>query len=335
MDNVPIWSPDGERVVFASRRTDDRLGFFSKRADGTGPVEPLLMSEWGAPFRPYGWSLDGTTLVFGYANEVSDLNVGLLSMDGDRPWEPLLDTDANETEPAVSPNGEWLAYASDQTGQFEVYVERFPDLGDRRQVSTNGGQMPKCSSDGGELFYRVYRGRNDRAMMVVDVVTEPTFAPGLPEQLFDGAYLLRYDVAPDGQRFLMTGEAALADGGTPTQLVLVLNWFTELERLVPTPLTRAHRPRHQDRLLRDPSAPGRRRHGRSLSGPRPHAPAHGRHQGAGQAGRRVNSIHQIVATCVLTGLCIAVAALGVVGAQELGAARGAGTRCGQRNPNQR
>ena len=152
-------------------------------------------------------------------------------MDSDGAWQPLLQTEANERTPAISPDGRWIAYTSDETGQAEVYLERFPDLGQRRQISTGGGAEPLWSPDGRELFYR-----SDEAMMVVSVETEPTFTIGVSEILFEArAYARGYrasDIAPDAQRFLMI---KLGDvGEVSSQINVVLNWFEELKELVPT-----------------------------------------------------------------------------------------------------
>ena len=138
LDNVPLWTPDSERVVFASAREQaGTLSFFWRLADGTGPVDKLLTSEAGGQFKPYGWSPDGMSMVFDYGTPPMD--IGLLALESEESWEPLLQTEAGEAAPALSPDGEWVAYVSDQTGRPEVYVQRFPDLGDRRLISSGGG----------------------------------------------------------------------------------------------------------------------------------------------------------------------------------------------------
>ena len=116
-------------------------------------------------------------------------------------------------------------------------MQRFPDLGDKEPLSTDGGRQPLWSPDGQELFYRGPRG-----MMVVSVETDPTFRAAVPEVLFDQQYYFDrsrriYDLAPDGQRFLMVTEGAATTGaeGPAAQIILVQNWFDELQRLVPIP----------------------------------------------------------------------------------------------------
>ena len=159
-------------------------------------------------------------------------------MEGDRARALLLDSEFIESTGAISPDGGWIAYESTETGQRGVYVQRFPGLGGKVTISTDGGRQALWSPDGRELFYRGPRG-----MLVVPVETEPTFTPGNPEVLFETQYYFAisfrtYDLAPDGQRFLMIKEGALTDdSGTSarTQIVLIENWFEELERLVPGP----------------------------------------------------------------------------------------------------
>ena len=235
VDNVPLWTPDNERVVFATQREQPgRFSFFWGRADGTGPVEKLLTSEAAGHFKPYGWSPDAMNMVFDYGPPPT-LDIGLLEMEGEESWRPLLQTEANEAAPALSPDGTWIAYVSDQTGQPEIYVQRFPDLGDRRLISYGGGTAPLWSPDGRELFYR-----NGDQMMAVRIDREPTFTPGRPIVVFEGQYQAMfgaisrdYDLSPDGQRFLMI-KAGDENAATP-QIHIILNWFEELKERVPVP----------------------------------------------------------------------------------------------------
>ena len=232
IDRAPLWTPDGERVVFNSER--DGGGLFSKLVDTPGEAEPVMTREGTTFIEPGAWSADRRTLVFWELGQSPD--IGLLSMEGDRASEPLLATESLETGPSISPDGNWIAYASNETGQIEVYVQRFPGLGAKLPISTDGGQQPLWSPDGSELFYRSPRG-----MMAVPVDTEPTFSAGDPEVLFERQYFYArsnrtYDVGPDG-RFLMIKEGATADDAAApaAQIILVENWFEELKRLVPIP----------------------------------------------------------------------------------------------------
>jgi hypothetical protein len=139
----------------------------------------------------------------------------------------LLATRFSETSPTLSPDGRWLAYVSNESGRYEVYVQSYPGPGARLQVSTDGGRAPLWSADGRQLFYR-YADQ----MMAVPVAAGPSFSAGKPRLLFEGRYAGGYDVSPDGRRFLMIRiEEESAD---KTELHVVLNWFEELKRLVPT-----------------------------------------------------------------------------------------------------
>ena len=237
-DGVPMWTPDSESVVFASSRENTGVfSLFQRRADGTGPVEKILTGEEPGNLKPYGWSPDGMRMVFDYG-QPPNLDIGVLTMDGEETWEPLLQSEANEAAPALSPNGEWIAYTSDQTGRSEIYVQRFPDLGDRQLVSSGGGTQPVWSPDGRELFYR-----DDQRLMSIGVGWDPVFTLDTPVVVFEGAYdppshfRRSYDLHPDGQQFLMVKPGGLTDSDTEeaiAELVLVQNWFEELTRLVPT-----------------------------------------------------------------------------------------------------
>ena len=167
----------------------------------------------------------------------------MLSLAGEPSWEPLLDSEAGEFGPAISPDGQWIAYVSDETGRNEVYVQRFPDLGERQQVSTDGGLDPLWSPDGRALYYLGLRGGGGPGEVAVVTIDPGTsLSVGNPEVLFDYANYApprlagrSYDITPDGQRLLMlslqvSGETGVAP--TP-QITLVQNWFEELKRLVP------------------------------------------------------------------------------------------------------
>jgi serine/threonine-protein kinase len=137
----------------------------------------------------------------------------------------------SEYAPRFSPDGRWLAYQSNESGGNDVYVQPFPGPGGKWQISAGGGFEPIWSRNGRELFYRI----GDK-MMAVDIETTPTFRAGTPRMLFEqpgySSSSRQYDVAPDGQRFLMLKLQRDA-ANTPPQIVVVKNWFEELKRLVP------------------------------------------------------------------------------------------------------
>jgi len=151
---------------------------------------------------------------------------------------PFLDTPAQERGPIFSPDGRWVAYVSNQSGQNEVYVRPYPGQVPETTISTGGGQEPVWARDGSELFYR-----NGQHMLVVQVETQPTFSVERPQVLFEDPYFFdtsltrgmpSYDIHPDGERFVMV-QTRSADNPETTQLNVVLNWFEELKRLVPVP----------------------------------------------------------------------------------------------------
>jgi serine/threonine-protein kinase len=161
----------------------------------------------------------------------------------DRTTRPLVRTTANEVTPEFSPDGRWLAYVSSESGRHEVYVQPYPGPGERHLISTNGGEQPAWSGNGRELFYVQGGGMNPPAgmptLMSVKVTTAPVFRAGTPEALFESPDLRTgwgrsYDVAPDGQRFLLTLNKEAPAKPTPTQMILVQHWFEELRRLVPS-----------------------------------------------------------------------------------------------------
>lgn len=223
-DDFPVWTPDGRRIIFS------RAGLWSRAADGTGPEERMTtVNALATSFAP-----DGKQLVVTVQNDI-----GLLPLDGSGHVSPLVQTRFNEGHGEISPDGKWLAYQSNESGQDQVYVQPFPDVGSGRwQVSPAGGGKPLWARNGRELFYLDGTG----ALVAVPVQTQPVFTAGNPAKLFDARYLSirparSYDVTPDGQRFLFIENAPVADSsGAPAAptLVIVQNWTEELKRLVPT-----------------------------------------------------------------------------------------------------
>ena len=222
----PVWTPDGTRVAFRSNRT----GHYSVhwvRADGTGPVELLTAGDYER--FPSSFTPDGETLLFMEAHPETGGDIWTLSMSGQRQAVPLLETKAGESSPFVSPDGRWLAYESDESGENEIYVQPFPGPGRRWQVSTAGGVNPGWNPAGGELFYRS-RGRT----MVVNVAGADELTFGKPRILFETSQTpdgRPFAISPDGQRFAMVFDEPRPE---VDELRLVLNWTDELKRLVPT-----------------------------------------------------------------------------------------------------
>ena len=233
---VPAWTPDGKRIAFESNK-EGTPNLFWQLADGNGGLERLTTSDYIQV--PMSWSPDGKLLAFMEVNPITGVDIWVLRT-GDpsagsgqiRKSQPFLRTPFSEGAPAFSPDGRWLAYISNESGRYEVYVQPYPGPGGKWQISTEGGTEPKWNPGGRELFYR-----SGEKMMAVDVATQSGFAAGKPRMLFEGRYELspvqsdNYDVSSDGQRFLMLKPTAQA---APTQINVVLNWFEELKQKVPT-----------------------------------------------------------------------------------------------------
>jgi Tol biopolymer transport system component/predicted Ser/Thr protein kinase len=227
-DETPAWSPDGAWAAW-SRNQDGQRVTLRKRADGSGPEEVL----WSGPEHAHVsmYAPDGRSLLFEKQVASANTDIWLLPLDGLGAERVVLGSSFNEVDARLSPDGQWLAYTSNEAGISQVYVQPFPDLDARAQVSSSGGGEPVWSRDGRRLFYR-----GDGAMWAVSVAPGDTFDPGVPERLFDDRFDNKapthtgYDVDPDG-RFLVVGYASPQE----ELLTVVLNWHQELKRLVPIP----------------------------------------------------------------------------------------------------
>jgi hypothetical protein len=227
------WSPDGTQIAFGS----DRFGptnLFLQPADSSAEPQRLLKSD--RLQMPITFAPDGRLL---FSEEVPKRgrDIQALSLDGSGRVESLVHSPALDATAEVSADGRWLAYDSNESGQFEVYVRPYPDADRARwQISVGGGRQPLWSRDGRELFYRDFSGD----IMSVPVVLTPTFSAGQAVKLLDGSGYLgvgsfmsarTYDLSLDGRRFLMLKPVR---SGATRSLVVVLNWFEELKRLVPS-----------------------------------------------------------------------------------------------------
>jgi serine/threonine protein kinase len=237
-DLQSIWTPDGERIVFASVREGALASLYWKKADGTGVTEKLFSMEDRA-LLPWCWSSDGKTLIMLETDWGTTWNIGMLSMEGDRERKPLLVEEPIDINPKISPDGRYMAYASMESDRQEIYIRPFPDVDEGKwQVSTDGGMNPLWSPDGKELFYLT----EENAVMAVEVETQPTLILGTPEELFRGLFVSGYgaghawDIHPDGDRFLMLKQAGapLSTEAAPRpKIIIVQNWFEELKQRVP------------------------------------------------------------------------------------------------------
>jgi serine/threonine-protein kinase len=224
----PIWTPDGERLVFSSTKDGPRQLYWQP-ANGIGPPELLVADDhslWAG-----SWSPDGRTLAYVRSSPTGQTDLALVRV-GEKPTIAVANVAADQW-PQISPDGRWLAYVSSDTGKFEVYVSPLDDLRGKRQLSTDGGASPRWSRDGRELFFR----SGDR-LMVVPVDTLPATTPrptALPIQMrmADGtAAHPGYDISPDGRRLIVVERAD--EEAAPPRLFVVLNWLEELKQRVPT-----------------------------------------------------------------------------------------------------
>ncbi len=243
---TPLWTLDGKRIVYwSNHEVANTGGVYWKPSDGTGEAEKLVSAP-DRELHPFSFSRDGKTLVMQEVVTQTNVDLGILPMEGDRTRKPLLQTEYVEAQPKISPDGRWVAYHStESTGvalKGEVYVRPFPEVNKGKwQVSTSGGGAPLWSPDGRELFYL----SEDNSVMAVAMETKPTLSFGTPRVLFRSMNLgigmyngTPWDIHPDGKRFLMikppasTGALPAAVGPRP-KINIVVNWIEELKQRVP------------------------------------------------------------------------------------------------------
>jgi Tol biopolymer transport system component len=233
-DLYPVWTPDGQRIIFASER-QGTFNLYRQAADGTG-VERLTSStnvQFSTAVSP-----DGTRVIFTEVASATSDDVMQMELTGTRTVTPLVQSPAVERNGIVSPDGRWLAYEADDRGQLEIYVRPYPDV--HRgvwQVSTGGGTRPLWSPNSQELFYVSPAG----AIMRAGVLPGASWVPSTPTTIVKNGHMptltgfvgRTYDISPDGVRFLVI-KATTEPNAQPPQLVVVQHFDEELKRLVPT-----------------------------------------------------------------------------------------------------
>ena len=238
-----VWSPDSRYLYVGSQN------LFRWPADGTGIEEKLTGDPLTGPpphqRRAVEVSPDGSRLIYEQLTAKGSYDLMLLPLNGPgkgaNPAVPLLDTAADERNASIAPDGHWMAYESNKTGQFQVYVKPFPNVNDAEyQVSTAGGRSPLFARNGRELFFV-----SGSALVTAPVRFAPTFAAGNPTVLIDAPSIIldgrllgntgrTYDVSRDGDRVLLLKDAAAADRSTSRPgIIVVQNWFRELNEKLP------------------------------------------------------------------------------------------------------
>jgi serine/threonine-protein kinase len=224
------WTPDGHRLVFNWTKSG-QPNLYWQPEDASSTMERLTTSDYRQDAG--SWSPDGTTLAFVEIHPDTKSDILLLDLKSRR-IAPFLNSRAEELYPEFSPDGRWMAYGSDESGQWEVYVRPFPGPGGKWLISHEEGIEPLWARNGKQLFYR-----SEDQVWVVDVRTDGGFSASKPRHLFNvsgmmnGEPIRTWDLSLDGQRFLMV-KSEETKPTIVTELILVQNWFEELKRLSPT-----------------------------------------------------------------------------------------------------
>jgi eukaryotic-like serine/threonine-protein kinase len=232
-DETPLWSHDGRRILWLSDR-DGKNGFYLKASDGSAILESPTMPvgvDLSFASAPSDWSSDGRFLLYTDLQEGNALHLWVLPMSGDRKPYRFLAGASADVEGQFSPDGHWVAYSSNESGRWQVYVAPFPGPGGKYQISTEGGQQPRWRKDGKELFFL----SRDHKLMAVSVKARSTFEFNAPEPLFEthaheavtAEEFFTYDVSADGQRFLFNANSQQTD---PRTVDIILNWSSQLKK---------------------------------------------------------------------------------------------------------
>lgn len=225
VDEHPVWSPDGSRIVFSSNRAGV-YNLYEKSVNGGN--EERMLFESGENKTATSWSRNGRFLLYTVVHPKTKADIWVLPMDGGKKPFPFLTTDFNERQARFSPDGRWVAYTSDESGQDEVYVRPFSinaagtavEAGARWPISGGFGTEPHWRGDGRELFYR----SRDK-LLAVEIAVQPAFRAGIPQPLAVPVLLDSWDAAADGKRFL-----GLTRQGGPQPYTVMLNWQAGLRR---------------------------------------------------------------------------------------------------------
>jgi len=219
----PVWSPDGSRIVFSSNR-EGSFDLYTKRTSGAGQEEPLLKTASNKAAS--SWSSDGRLLLYVELDPKTKQDLWVLPMEGERKPVVFLRTEFNEQDGAFSPDGKWIAYQSDESGRYEVYVQPYPATGAKWQVSKDRGSAPRWRRDGKELFWLSEGG----TLLAAEVTAGPAFQLATTRRLFETRIqdiFERYAVSADGKRFLIP---LLVESDANRSLTAIQNWLAAANR---------------------------------------------------------------------------------------------------------
>jgi dipeptidyl aminopeptidase/acylaminoacyl peptidase len=239
-NGYPVWTPDGQRIVYSSQEKGGAYNLWWIRADGAGNAQRL--AEHKDPQYATSWEPDGKVLAFHQFNPGTGWDIMTLSIEGNekagwKPGEPkpFVNSAFDERFPAFSPDGRWLAYQSSESGHFEAYVRPFPGPGGKWQVSTGGGYLPKWSRNGRELFYRT---PDNKIMVVTYSISGDSLHADKPQlwspgQFTDRGVNYNCDLHPDGKRFAVLKAPGTEQNAAVNKVSFIFNFFDELRRKLP------------------------------------------------------------------------------------------------------
>ena len=224
-DGLPIWSPHADQIAFASSRSGT-WNVYLKVAGGGG--QEALAFQASVTSFPMDWSMDGRFVAVSQQSAATGMDLSVMPLSGDKKLQPFLQTPFNEDDPAFSPDGRWVAYASNETGRTEVYVRPFPAAAGQYMVSRNGGSQPRWRHDGRELFFLA----PDGTMMAAGIPVAKDFEARVAEPLFPTGVAFtgnrrQYDVAKDGKRFLVIVPERRT---SPSPITVLVNWLAALQK---------------------------------------------------------------------------------------------------------
>ncbi len=228
LNRTPLWSPDGKTIAYFKRTKEGKSGIFMKPSDGSGDEVEIYNSEQTRVYLNH-WSSDGKYLLVDNLTKNAQSDLLIIPLSGDKkPWK-YLDSKKDEYESSISPNGKWIAYLTDESGSYQIYVRSFPNKEGKWQISTDVAEEPRWSPDGKSLYYR-----KSSQMMSVPVSTATTFSAGVatvllknfPSQNVDSG--MSYDITSDGKYFITTQPAK---GISYKNIFIILHWTEDIRNL--------------------------------------------------------------------------------------------------------